>query len=453
MAARTGVGVGMGVTVAVLALAALGGFVGTFVFMGQKQTAEAARADAQAKVNDIIRANEQSSDSVRLLIDEARKDNSSAIGYVLKRYSELSTAVTGQANETPKSLQSKVNAARGSNNSALVQILADRENKIADLDKELAAAKASAQSAREELENSANRAKAGAEAQEAVIKSLSSELKTYKDNVDKYSGDVQKRVAEMAASIEKVKRESNDEIVRLNDTITRLRQEALLAQGKIESLTAERRKQTLRPGDEAALVDGQIIGQGVNANEVTINRGKNQRVVLGMTFEVYAEPSLIKLDTDGNYARGKASLEVVRVDFNTSVARITRGVRGQPVVPGDVFASALYDPNKVYTFMVFGNFEGADGVATPAAGYDIKALVENWGGKVAESLTGDVDFLILGSRPILPPAPPADAPIAVMQNFLQQRRIVQEYDRLLQQASATQIPVLNQNRLMTLIGK
>jgi len=36
--------------------------------------------------------------------------------------------------------------------------------------------------------------------------------------------------------------------------------------------------------------------------------------------------------------------------------------------------------------------------------------------------------------------------------YIRLNRIVQEYDRIFQQAAATSIPVLNQNRLATLTG-
>ena len=68
-------------------------------------------------------------------------------------------------------------------------------------------------------------------------------------------------------------------------------------------------------------------------------------------------------------------------------------------------------------------------------------------------LSGEVDFLVLGSRPVVPPQPSADAPVAVVQEFIRLRNIAREYDKLFEQAAATSIPVLNENRLRTLIGR
>ena len=67
-------------------------------------------------------------------------------------------------------------------------------------------------------------------------------------------------------------------------------------------------------------------------------------------------------------------------------------------------------------------------------------------------LQGDVDFLVLGERPVLPPRPGNDAPLELVQEYIRLDRIVQRYDRLLEQARATSLPVLNENRLYTLLG-
>ena len=107
----------------------------------------------------------------------------------------------------------------------------------------------------------------------------------------------------------------------------------------------------------------------------------------------------------------------------------------------------------MYSFTVFGNFDtNQDGTATAQEIHDIRAIINAWGGETSEDLQGDTDFLVLGERPILPPQPSADAPIEVIQRYLQLQRAVQKYDELFETARDTGIPVLNQNRLYTLTG-
>jgi hypothetical protein len=234
-----------------------------------------------------------------------------------------------------------------------------------------------------------------------------------------------------------------------------LQKEVILGRDTISRLQGELKGRSYKPTDEFALVDGQVIGIAPADNEVYLSVGARQKVRVGLTFEVYAEASAIRPDpTTGNYPAGKASVEVVKVDDNSSTARIIREKRGNPVVRGDVIANAVYDPNKVYSFLVFGNFDANhDGIATAQEANDIKALIEGWGGKVTDTLTGNVDFLVLGEKPILPPQPQSGAPSPVIDEYIRVRKITQQYDDLFKKATETSIPVLNENRLYTLIGK
>ncbi len=201
-------------------------------------------------------------------------------------------------------------------------------------------------------------------------------------------------------------------------------------------------------------MDGEVIGLDAVDGHLFINRGRNHKVVLGLTFEIYSNASQIRPDSSGDYPGGKATVEVIKIDDNSSVCRVIRNPRGNPVVKGDVIANVVYDPKKTYKFMIYGNFDtNRDGRATPDEQVEIRAIIEEWGGVVAESLGGDVDFLVLGSKPIAPPQPPASASSDVIKNFLQEQRRVKEYENILQQAVATSIPILNQNRLYTLTGR
>jgi hypothetical protein len=71
---------------------------------------------------------------------------------------------------------------------------------------------------------------------------------------------------------------------------------------------------------------------------------------------------------------------------------------------------------------------------------------------VVDEVTGDLDFIVLGAQPVLPPAPAAGAPIAVVNDYNRLQREIQRYNELLEAAEATSIPLLNANRLQTLIG-
>jgi hypothetical protein len=173
-----------------------------------------------------------------------------------------------------------------------------------------------------------------------------------------------------------------------------------------------------------------------------------------MTFEVYTNASAIKADEQGNYPKGKATIEITRVlDDNSSIARIVREVSGNPVIAADVIANAVFDPRKVYSFVVFGNFDfDGDSVATPQETQNIKGIIESWNGRISDDITGDTDFVVLGEKPILPPQPKPTDPVELTERYILLRQQVTRYDSLLERAGQAGIPILNQNRLYTLTG-
>jgi hypothetical protein len=453
MASRGGSGVV--VLSVVLGILALAGFVLSIVFYGQATTAreqlDAYKRDAQA----FIRDGERNSDQFREMLLQAGQANSSLASFLTAQFRQISSKVSGVDQETPKSLTDKINSAlEPLGKSNLLQAVQELGGQVLKAQADLKEADAARQGAVDNLSVAQDRVKALEESHQETIKTLGSAVDTYKGQVESYQTDLSKSAEEMRGAVDKIKRDASDEAARLNDRITRLTDELLVAQGKIRSLQAARGKESLKPGDEATLVDGEIVALVDADNTVFINRGKNQRMVLGMSFEVYSDAAAIKLEADGSYSRGKASVEVIRVDENSSTARIVRTTRGNPIARGDVIVNPVYDPTKKYNFLVFGNFDtDRDGRVTPGEADDIRAVIVGWGGGLTDSLTGDVDFVVLGERPLVPPAPPSDAAVEFVDRFIRARRAAEQYDRLLEQASSTSIPLLNQNRLMTLIGR
>ncbi len=144
---------------------------------------------------------------------------------------------------------------------------------------------------------------------------------------------------------------------------------------------------------------------------------------------------------------------MVRIDDTSSVARILRENAGTPIIRGDAAANAIYDPKKVYSFALFGNFDtDGDGIATPQGRQEIGAMITQWGGTVTTDIVGDTDFLVLGSKPTLPPEPRTNDPVELVQRYLMLKQETVKYDELFDRATRASIPVLNQNRLFTLTG-
>ena len=103
---------------------------------------------------------------------------------------------------------------------------------------------------------------------------------------------------------------------------------------------------------------------------------------------------------------------------------------------------------------MYGNFDTMhSGNASVFGANEVKAWIKDWGGEVSETVSGDVDFIVLGERPQLPPQPGGNAAIESINFYLAQQKQAQRYDELLKQATDTAIPMLNENRLRTLLGR
>jgi hypothetical protein len=274
---------------------------------------------------------------------------------------------------------------------------------------------------------------------------------SYADSVEDYSADVQQAKGEFQSEISRIRGDAEDVIDEKDQQIASLQDEIDQLRQIIDRL--DRPDDIISPRDEGTLIDGQVIGVSVANQDVFISLGRGDKLPIGITFRVYDETTAIRPNAQGVLPPGKAVIEVVRVDDETATARILQQSRGNPISAGDKIVNAIYDPEKVYRFVVFGNFDtNGDFIATPAETNAIKALVREWGGTVQDDITGQTDFVVLGERPILPIAPGLEAPRAVRQRYAEARSRQVRYEDLFEQATNASIPVLNQNRLNTLTG-
>ena len=197
--------------------------------------------------------------------------------------------------------------------------------------------------------------------------------------------------------------------------------------------------------------DGKVILVDDQAKTVQINLGSNDRIYRGLTFAVYERGQPIPRD-----GKGKAEIEVYNVGDSFSGARIIRSDKKNPVVVDDIIANLIWSPTKVNTFVVAGDFDlNGDGVPDDEAVAKIRRLVEKWGGKVADSVTVNTDYVILGTPPEVPTKP-------TMQETEKYPNAMEKYERTLQQAAkykdiqsqaqALSIPILNADRFLYFIG-
>ena len=275
---------------------------------------------------------------------------------------------------------------------------------------------------------------------------------------EEYRGEVQEVKGEYYDAIDHLRQDYQGEIDALQNDKDALFQERAVLKDRLNELQKILSANRLRAQDPSSLVDGHIIDTiGGGSDEVFIGRGKKNRIVLGMTFEVYDNAAALQ-EVDrltGRLPRGKASLQVIQVGQTTSKCKITRSVPGRPVVRNDVVANAVYDPDYVFKFLVHGKFDvDSDGRPSENEADFLRSVIINWGGTVVtgDTLPGDLDFLVLGMEPPRPPPLRTEATQFQIDDWVRKRRAHEEYHELFHQASEAQIPVLNANRFFILIG-
>ncbi len=440
------------VWIVMLLVLAVGFFVTTVVFLARAQRLQTELATRDADMSSILRANERT-DQVQSLISQAQGERKSLVVYLSDSLREAMRRTTGSERDTITNLNERLASIDGADSSSLLSLMRDRDQRIQNLERQLTDAQNAAARAQSDLQAEVSRVSQLVTDQQSTIAALNQEIGQYKAEVEQYRSSVGSTIDANNERVAEMRRTFADDVARLEDSGRRLREENLILSGQLEALRAERSAELLRPTDEYGLVDGRIVSVNPVDRTAYIDLSRDKRLVIGMTFEVYADPSSIRPNAEGEYPTGKATVEVIQIGPSSSTVRIIREVRGNPLVSGDVIANALYDPDKSYSFVVAGDFDiDGDDVFSDAERREIEAIIRNWGGAVQNDLGGDTDFLVLGERPRIPPPPPPTAPVPVINEFIRLQRDASEYDRLFDTARQTGIPILNQNRLYTLTG-
>lgn len=453
MAARTSTSIGVGITVTILGVATLALFVLSMVFFAQRRSALEAKTAAENTTKDFLSDADRSDAQIQRLKDIATKERKTVVGYMLDERKELMQKVTGSvAGADLASVSKFLSDQKGTSMFGLVQA---RNGEIDSLKNQLKDANDARERALLDKENEAKRVKDLEEAQRATIAALTGQVNETKAETDTLRDNTESFKKDMDARVDRIKSEYASKESALKSEIEKLQAERAVDKDRLRRYEIERRGERYSGQPEYALVDAQVVATNPVDNTIMLSIGTKDKVVLGLTFNIYAQGTTIKPDDKtGQYPAGKATVEVIRVENDSATARVLREQKGNPILRGDFAANPVYDPAKKYKFLVYGSFDAMrTGIASPLGANDVKAWIREWGGDVVDELTGDVDFVVLGQRPQLPPAPGSAAPLEVINFYLAQQRLAQRYDELFKQAADTAIPVLNENRLRTLLGR
>lgn len=456
MAGRTSASVGIVVTLTVLGVLSLGLFILTVVFFGKYNNLKSEFTTLTRDTDQYIKGSERQDDTVRTIVDQAKKSGGmSAVGYLSKSLQDTMQAVSGNKRDSFATLAEKLKAIPGADANSVLGVVAAQSQELSNLSARVKAAEAERVRALADLQSEVDRVQGIQKTHEGTVANLTSQVAAFQKEVETYREGTNKAREDMEARISQVKTDAETKESELLGRIAKLQEESIIQQGIITDLRGKNKDSVVSGQAEFALVDGQVIGVNPAGSTCTISIGRKNKLRLGMTFAVYPDGNSIKADKrTGEYLPGKATIEVINVGEASSTCRVISEVKGNPVLNGDVIANAIYDPNKTYKFLVYGNFDvNGDGVYTPLERNDLQAIIEAWGGKVEKDLAGDLDFLVLGERPVLPPKPSPDSPIEILQEYIRLNKVIELYDDYLKKAQQTGLPVLNENRLNTLIGR
>ena len=405
---------------------------------------------AQGDLRRIATPSQISSDPVQALRGNAA--GGTVVEQLLNQRQALTEMIVGDPTATLDALQQRkqrIDQRTGRDGAligqvdAIQQALTGTQRNVQDLTNRLEQATDRARRAEEQL---AVRDRQYNQAVAELRDRVSTQASSYGQTTSRYETrltELNGRLGEVRSSTAERVRELQTQLAQANVRVRQLDSELKLLQ-KIKQTST---------GGNVINADGEITTVNVGTDIVFINRGRLDNIFAGMTFEVFEHVDVIKTD-EFDELRGKATIEVFDVGDRTARARVVRRMHGEIVDEGDVIVNLIYDPDTVFTFHVYGRFDlDLNGNPTEADERKVQAMVERFGGRVSPELDYNVDFLVLGIAPELPqPLSPTETDTVAIETYARTKRAYDNYQDLIDQALELNIPVLNQNRFLALIG-
>ncbi len=397
--------------------------------------------DAQAKLRRYATQAEEAAVRGRL------EDRTPVVKQLLDELETMRRWIAGDANQSLTDIQKRMEALNiDFANGTLQAIRVLQADKSAN-DELIEELKANLAAANEQKETIAAENLALEQATQARVAELEGQIAQLRTENESYM----QRITAMRTELEGVLNETQEEnLARFLAYDTQL--EALQKENA-ELLAKLAPERTTIAVDPQRQPDGRIVSILSEDNLVTINLGARDRLPVGITFEVFDHVTGVIVDEDEE-VRGKATIEVVNVHETSSVARVVQVERGAVIHEKDLLVNVVYDRNRVHKFTVFGDFDlDGSGSATQSDSRRVNAMIRNWGGKIVEELSYDTDFLVLGLEPTMPdPLDPTIIDPVVIAEHAAAVEKFNRYQELRGQADRMQVPVLNQNRFLYLVG-
>ena len=455
MAIRSGAGTGVIVSLVVFVLATVFLLVLSIVFYANNREQEDIVTQAEDSLRVFASTSERGNDSVQKIVALAKESNQSVVGYLNNQIEQRNKLLTGNPSETLEQINADFSKTVSSS-SPLAITISDLQSQIQSRQQELDARVKELASAHESMLTLQDELQQQFKSKDEEVKLVKAEWKEVQDGSKELSETSNEFFDSRGERLDWVRDEYIDRIESCEETVESLRSEKALLKSTVDDLRSKVKSHELFLVDPSLLIDGTVLEVGTG-NEVFIDRGEKDHIILGMAFDVYDGSSQLLPDENNMLSRGKASIEIVKVGPTTSTAKITRSTPSQPIVRNNIIVNPVYDPNYKFSFIVHGFFDvDGDGNPEPNNSF-VKDQILRWGGLVIDDdgiIPGDLDFLVLGVSPRKPTREPTNSTSHAMRDAYNEKLAVFEaYESLLEQAKAAQIPILTSNRLSVLTGQ
>ncbi|MEY3026473.1 MAG: hypothetical protein RL136_527 [Planctomycetota bacterium] len=449
MSSRSGGSTGVIVALVVFVVLTLGLLVTSIFLYKYKTEAELASSEAKTELDLFISSPERGGSDVATV--RAAAGGNSVFGYMLDQSREMGQFVANDRNADIARMRTTLGLAENQSVQDAMRALRQERDARAQ---EANSQKSKAADLAKEIDSLKQRLASAEQAREEAVAKITGSIAGYRDAAEGYRAEISEAKDALAEARSEHEEIYTEKIDGLLNEIDALRERLQRADERVAALQRKVDATTISATNPAALVDARIVDYDAKNGAVFIDIGANKRVVPGMTFEVFDDAPSIVSAAKGN-GRGKASIQVIKIGDTTSTCRILRGSGSRPIVKDDVIANAVYNPNYKFKFLVHGKFDvNGDGKASVGEADFIKNRIMEWGGEVLErdTLSGDLDFLVLGVEPPMPSPLTGDATDAQIIAYTQQNNARELYDSLLRAATDAEIPVLNWTRFQTLTG-
>ncbi len=417
-------------------------------------------ADAQKQAEDngrqlseFITPVERGSESLSELRQRKQEERQASIYELLNEDSAMLRRIVSGADSSLLKVQADINALNLEDGVALVNSIETLRAEVAALTDERDQAQAAHTQAVEDLKLAQQEKADAAEQFQQAATSVRANLVDLQEDFDEYQQAKDAMMAELDEHLDSVRTDLSGQVSDLQSTADQRQQKIRELNQRVADMIREIRRSV---SGQMVAADGYIVAIDPTGDLAYINLTRNDRLLPGTTFEVF-EPNVnirIERGRDGDdQVRGKATLEIVKVDDNSSTARVVRLERYAAVGIDDQIVNLVYDRKATYRFHVHGEFDvDRRGAATMTDQRRVQAMIRQWGGEVDDAMSYQTDFLVLGLEPEAPGTLPADATLLQVRQNEEEKRIFDEYQSLISVASDLRIPILNQNRFLSLVG-